>query len=202
MTLGRIKTVNGHFVPEAASALQKCLRRGLLDDAIYWAVDLHLSGFGEYVWKRLRIVSSEDVGPADRYLPATIEALYVRFQDQVKAKKKSGAPAGDRLTLVHAVYLLATAPKSRVIDHATLHHFRNHAELRRDVPDFALDQHTNRGRAMGRGADHFFTEGTQLANESEEIKDPYRKLARAAMNKPAPADAVPEIDAKEQKLFD
>ncbi|KYK50419.1 hypothetical protein A1D31_20135 [Bradyrhizobium liaoningense] len=30
------------------------------------------------------------------------------------------------------------------------------------MPDFALDMHTMRGKAMGRGLDHFRTEGAKL----------------------------------------
>jgi replication-associated recombination protein RarA len=155
MSLERIKTANGHSVAEAASALQKAIRRSELDDAIYWAVDLYLIGYGEYVWRRLKIIASEDVGLADRYLPATLAALHDTYRDQVKAGKKRNGQAGERLSLVHAVTLLVTAPKSRLVDNATICHLREHAERRREVPDYALDMHTRRGREKGRDAAHF-----------------------------------------------
>ena len=31
---------------EVASALQKCIRRGLADDALFWATELDIAGFG------------------------------------------------------------------------------------------------------------------------------------------------------------
>ena len=107
MSLYKVTTVNGHLLPEVVSALQKCIRRGQVDDALYWAVDMYLTGYDEYAWKRLRIMASEDVGPAEPNLPATIEALYHTYTDLKKKKDESHAP--QRLQFVHAVILLATA---------------------------------------------------------------------------------------------
>ncbi|MDZ4819198.1 MAG: hypothetical protein SGJ20_09525 [Planctomycetota bacterium] len=185
MSLELITTVNGHRMTEAASALQKTIRRGLVDDAIYWAADIYLSGFGEYLWKRLRIITSEDIGPADRYLPATIAALHANYQEALAAGKKGAKFTGERLYVFHAVVLLATAPKCRIVDHVMIHHLRCHAELKRDVPDYALDQHTQRGRKLGRGVDHFFNEGTTLSNY---VDDEYKELARKAMQSKPPAE--------------
>jgi replication-associated recombination protein RarA len=177
MSLYKVTTVNGHSLPEVVSALQKCIRRGLVDDALYWAVDMYLTGYDEYCWKRLRIMASEDVGPAEPHLPATIAALYATYTDLKKKKDDRHAP--QRLQLVHAVILLAQARKSRVVDHALIYHYGNHAKLKREIPDCALDKHTLRGKAMGRGAEHFFAEGSKLENEAGE--DPYRELARETL---------------------
>ena len=177
MSLYKVTTVNGHALPEVVSALQKCIRRGLLDDALYWAVDMYLTGYDEYCWKRLRIMASEDVGPAEPCLPATIAALYSTYSDLKKKKDEAHAP--QRLQLVHAVILLATARKNRIVDHALIHHFENHAKLKREIPDCALDKHTARGKRLGRGAEHFFAAGIKLENESGD--DPYRDLARRTL---------------------
>ena len=79
------------------------------------------------------------------------------------------------------------------MDHALIHHFENHAKLKRDIPDCALDKHTARGKRMGRGAEHFFAEGIKLTNETGE--DPYRELARqtlTAKTSAEPTEAEPE----------
>jgi replication-associated recombination protein RarA len=195
MSLYAVTTVNGHLLPEVVSALQKCIHRGQVDDALYWAVDMYLTGYDEYAWKRLRIMASEDVGPAEPNLPATIEALYHTYTDLKKKKDETHAP--QRLQFVHAVILLATARKNRVVDHALIHHFGNHASLKRDIPDFALDKHTLRGKRLGRGFDHFFAEGGKLANEAGE--DPYREQARQTLTA-KPAEKSPLADA-EPRLF-
>jgi replication-associated recombination protein RarA len=171
------------------SALQKRIRRGLVDDSLYWAVDMYLTGYDEYCWKRLRIMASEDVGPAEPNLPATIEALYHTYTDLKKKKDEAHAP--QRLQLVHTVILLATARKKRVVDHALIHHFGNHATLKRDIPDCALDKHAAAGKRLGRGAEHFFAEGIKLENASGD--DPYRELARQTLT----AGAVMESTASD-----
>ncbi len=195
MSLYKVTTVNGHLLPEVVSALQKCVRRGLVDDALYWAVDMYLTGYDEYCWKRLRIMASEDVGPAEPALPATVEALYHTYADLKKKKDEAHAP--QRLMLIHAVILLAQARKNRVVDHALIHHFGNHAALKRDIPDCALDKHTARGKRLGRGAEHFFAEGTKLANEAGD--DPYRDLARETLT--AKTEAAAEPAGAEPRLF-
>lgn len=187
MSLYKVTTVNGHLLSEVVSALQKCIRRGLVDDALYWAVDMYLTGYDEYCWKRLRIMASEDVGPAEPDLPATIAALYATYTELKKKKDEAHAP--QRLQLVHAVILLATARKNRVVDHALIYHFENHARLKRAVPDFALDKHTAAGKRLGRGTDHFFAEGIKLANESGD--DPYVELARQTLAAEPAAAPVP-----------
>jgi replication-associated recombination protein RarA len=43
-------------------ALQKTIRRGEAEAAVYWAAELDRRGFGPQCWKRLRVIVSEDVG--------------------------------------------------------------------------------------------------------------------------------------------
>ncbi|HEX4590682.1 MAG TPA: hypothetical protein VH120_12170, partial [Gemmataceae bacterium] len=112
-------------------------------------------------------------------------------------KKKDEAHAPQRLMLVHAVILLAQARKNRIVDHALIHHFGNHARLKREIPDCALDKHTAAGRRLGRGAEHFFAEGIKLANESGD--DPYHALARQTLTA-APVVESATSDA-EARLF-
>jgi hypothetical protein len=47
-----------------------------------------------------------------------------------------------------------------------------------EIPDWALDRHTRRGRQRSRGNHHFFEEGALLAGET--IPDPYAAEGRAA----------------------
>jgi hypothetical protein len=83
------------------------------------------------------------------------------------------------------------------VDHALVHHFENHAKLKREVPDYTLDKHTARGKRLGRGAERFFAEGIKLANESGD--DPYRELARQTLTAtPTVQSAVSE---GEPRLF-
>lgn len=174
MTFSELTSVGGYKLGEAASAMQKCIRRGLEPDALFWATELDISGYGEYVWKRLKIITSEDVGLASPQLAATVHALYLCWLEQRKKADVRHGP--ERLFLVHAVILLARSPKSRLVDHALIA-FYEAQRPPRPIPDFALDKHTARGKALRRGHEHFWTQGAQIANAGD-VSDPYLDTAR------------------------
>ena len=188
MTFSQLTSVGGYNLAEVASALQKSIRRGLEQEALFWATELDISGYGEYCWKRLRIITSEDVGLAGPNLPATIQALSCAWTEQRKKKDERHGP--ERLFLVHAVILLARAAKSRLVDHALIVYYEARAQLPTpQMPDYALDKHTPRGRKLRRGHDHFWTEGAQIANPASLGLDPYYETAKVCRT-----DANPEND--------
>jgi len=177
----QLHTPGGHLCGEVASALQKEIRRGHEQDALYWATELDLAGYGGYVWKRLRIIASEDVGPADSNVAVQIRVLYENWVEQRKADKDEAVSLNAAIFLVHAVILLARAAKSRIVDHALMVMFEgDRAPV--EIPDYALDKHTARGRKMGRGHDHFFDVAAQLNNQAK-LADPYAKAGRIARSR-------------------
>jgi replication-associated recombination protein RarA len=170
------QSAGGYLLGEVASALQKSIRRGLEDDALFWATELDISGFGEYAWKRLKIMASEDVGLADPLAAVAVQSLYQSWKEQRSKKDTKHEP--ERLFFVHAVLLLARARKSRMIDHALIAFYEaDRASIRREVPDFALDKHTAAGRKLRRGHSHFWEEGARVENAAP-LADPYRERAR------------------------
>lgn len=201
-----LRTAKGHDFFEVSSALQKSIRRGLEDEAMYWAVELFNSNYAEYVWKRLRIIASEDVGLASPGIASEIMALYQSHKLQAAKKDTDNAP--ERLFLTHAVILLCRVPKSRVIDWALLYHWNRHGQTSRPIPDFALDKHNDRGRALGRGFKHFLEEGTRLVNMANPVEDEqYKARAETVLNlnpnettlSMFPAPAVPVAKGKAPK---
>ena len=154
--------------------MQKSIRRGDEDAALFWATELDVSGYGEYCWKRLRIIASEDVGVASD-VTVKIRCLYDNWIDQRKKADIKHGP--ERLFLVHAVIELARAKKSRMVDHALIVFYEG-AREKREIPDYAKDMHTGEGRRMGRGVEHFWTERAQTENKAGG-DDPYYQLARA-----------------------
>ena len=60
MQFGQLATEGGYLNSECTSAMQKRIRRGLEEDALFWATELDIAGYGAYVWKRLQIIASED----------------------------------------------------------------------------------------------------------------------------------------------
>jgi replication-associated recombination protein RarA len=178
----QMTTVNGYDFFEVSSALQKCIRRGIDDDALYWGVELYLSNYGEYVWKRLKIMVSEDIGLAEPYLASTIQALYDTYKEQSKKKDDKHKP--ERLQLIHAILLCSRAKKSRLIDWALNYHFNVH-NIKKNLPDFAYDKHTRKGKQMGRGMRHFFDEGCKMHNHHiQELEEIYmEKCEEILINK-------------------
>lgn len=188
MSKYQLKTNKGYDLFEVASALQKSIRRGLEEEAMYWAVELYNSGYTEYLWKRLKIISSEDIGLAEPYISTNIQSLYSMYVDQAKkTKANDDKNAPERLFLTHAVFMLSRAFKSRLIDWALIHFWNTHDFVAKDIPDFALDKHNERGRKLGRKWKHFFEEGTLLENRAGvDGEDYYREKARSSISSPGP----------------
>jgi replication-associated recombination protein RarA len=178
-------TQNGYDTNEVVSALQKAVRRSNPDAAIYWAVELTRSGYGAWCWKRLRTIASEDIGPAAPGLAADIRALYENWKQEQKSEDKDNK-AGV-LYLIHACMALCLAPKNRAVDWAAWAYDRM---PRLEIPDEALDQHTMRGKRMGRGSEHFIEEASKLEQPIATpslLQDYYRRL----MQQPKVSKAAP-----------
>ena len=158
-------TPHGHQFGEAASALQKSIRRGLEMDALYWAAQLDLAGYGKYVWRRLMVIASEDIGLADK---EAVLRTYAHWQTWLEYGRNKGQEYNQRGAMAQAVMDLSRCPKSRICNDATAVWMQiesGDTEFRREVPDYALDMHTPQGRRMGRGIRHYFEEGAKLENE-------------------------------------
>jgi replication-associated recombination protein RarA len=196
MQFGQLKTASGYLNSECTSAMQKCIRRGLEEGALFWATELDLAGYGAYVWKRLQIIASEDIGLADPNVCVQVRALYEDWAEQRKNAEKDRRSITGRIFLVHATLICVRAKKSRMVDTALITMYESERP-EREIPDFALDMHTTKGRALNRGVRHFFTEGTAIENaERALLPDPYYKRAREARRKMRHGDAE-QLDLEE-----
>jgi replication-associated recombination protein RarA len=121
------------------------------------------------LWNRLKIIASEDIGPADPVMPLLIDYP----QKQYLTEKSKLAESAYKLYLMNAVVCLCRSQKSRITDDLL-----NIVYIEREregkflpIPDFALDKHTARGKAMGKGIEDFFSEGNIVNNEA--FPNPY-----------------------------
>ncbi len=73
----RTTTEHGFAADEVISALQKSLRRGLLDNALLlgWEMFATSPELEEKLWARLCVISVEDVGFGNRDCPMLVETL-------------------------------------------------------------------------------------------------------------------------------
>ena len=166
-------TAKGYDLHEVISALQKEIRRCKEYEAVYWARELE-SLNPKALWNRLKVIASEDIGLADPLASLIVDVLEKQYYDAVDRKNDSS-----RLFLVHAVLYLARSPKSRMVDNLLAVVYNDENKL--EIPDYALDMHTYRGRKMGRGLDHFFAEGAKL--EKQAFEDPYEEEAFEVLKK-------------------
>lgn len=149
---------------ECASALQKSVRRGYERDALFFGMELYGSGYSKYLWKRIFIMVSEDIGLANPDLPQRVRALYDNWLIISEKNVNDGT-----LPVIHAIVELCRSPKSRTLDHAKV--WALFTDYRPDVPDYALDTHTRRGKKMGRNLDFFKNEGSKI-NDEVDLKNP------------------------------
>ena len=178
----RVKSRNGIAVDELRSALQKSIRRGLLENALLVGYEMFQTGpeAERMLWERLLIISVEDVGLGRPDAPVLVNALH-------QMHTEFAWPGGDRfLFAAHAIRVLATSPKDRTTDELAnlIAHKVDVDGVRPDVPDVALDVHTRRGQLMGRGLVHFLEEGAQVENELPGRDLSYRKRLLALYDIP------------------
>lgn len=168
----RMQTVHGFAADELVSTLQKSIRRGLVENAALVAYEMFASGpeFEDQVWRRLEIISVEDVGCGRIEAPVLLHAL-----DDFRRRAARESP--DRLIyLIHAVRVLALSRKDRTSDEMAnwVRQAVDGGSSRPEVFDVALDMHTRRGQEMGRDFRHWFTEGARVDNEVDDRDLTYR----------------------------
>jgi len=162
---------NGYVMFEVVSALQKSVRRNDEQGAMYWALEF-LPKYEAYLWRRLLIIAQEDIGLAS---PDTVQFVTAQCQAWFTLRRL-GANGECRLALANTILSMCRSPKSRLADHfqCVVMYSRNGTKY--EIPDYALDKHTLRGKQMGRSWDHFLTEGALLRPQAD-VRDPYAESA-------------------------
>ena len=161
----KLETAGGYDMKEVSSALQKSVRRGQEREAVFWAMQME-SRFHKYLWKRLIVIAHEDIGIAAPDVIMFVEQCKQHYFEMLDA----GHP--ENLPLINAVVAMVRAPKTRVA--ISLHVLIYETDVMYDIPDEALDMHTERGRKLKRGMVHFHDVASQLVNEDESL-DPHKK---------------------------
>lgn len=142
-----LRLIGEYPFDEVASSLQKMIRRSKEYEAVYWAYIFHHSGYGQYLWRRLSIITCEDICNATPIAPVIVSSLQ---QSWLLLHKHIKEPTLDKFILaVQAVLFLCRAKKSRENDSLSClieENFKSGKRL--EVDDVSLDSHTERGRAV------------------------------------------------------
>ncbi len=176
----RVRTRHDFPADEVISALQKEIRRGHTENAALLAYEMLITSaeLENYLWKRLLVISVEDVGLGNPQAAVIVHHLY-----QMHLVYNRGE--GDRLLFaIHAVRVLCESPKDRATDEMInwIKQAVDSGEVLPEIPEDALDMHTARGQAMGRGPRHFWEVAAQLEPEWSERDKTYRQRVLAMLD--------------------
>lgn len=154
----------GYVFGEVTSAMQKEVRRGDEEAAVYWGLLLYEAS-PIYAWKRVVITACEDIGHGD---PATV--AQVCSLANAWAFVKLGSWQVDPNMIVLAIMLLCRAPKSteaddlkNLIDQAQKSYLLDEGKVGlRPIPEYALDCHTKAGKADGKTERDWFADRAEM----------------------------------------
>ena len=175
-----VTTTAGFAADEVISALQKSIRRGLMENAVLlaWEMFRTSEALEDKLWARLTVIAVEDIGFGRPDAPVLIETL---FQQHLRFSW----PEHDRfLFAVHAIRLLATSAKERTSD--DLANWAKQAstlgEAAPEILDVALDMHTRAGQERGRDYRFFMEEASRVIPELEGRDTKWRDWIIAALD--------------------
>ena len=128
------------------------------------------------MWRRLLAISVEDVGFGDTHAPLQVYTLFKMAQEFPYSD-------GDQpMFFMHAIRYLCRCKKERTTDNIKNQIIKEWEHGKKpEVPDYAYDLHTAKGRAMGRDEMHFLTEASRVEPYYEtegaaEIYEKYKAL--------------------------
>lgn len=174
-----LKTPGGYKLDEVVSSLQKAIRRGQEEKALFWMMELIKGRYIAYLWRRLSVIVVEDIGLADPSASILINAL-AQLNERVNKKYYT-----ETFHPAMAVLYLCRAKKSREVDYICDYiDLKRKSGLRLKVPPEALDEHTEKGRELlkqlsgdyQKNADEkFYYEGILLNKPVSIEGDKYKK---------------------------
>lgn len=187
------KLKGGYKFDEVASALQKCVRRGLEREASFWAMILFKSGFSGYLKRRLAVIIHEDVGVANPIALIMANQLYADGTTKKVDKKYESASfrGDDFLPIVNAIVIACRGKKTRIGDEL-INLLQDGIDKWGDMlemPEYAIDPHTDRGKEKHgywesgtreqsqTRIKNWFDKWAMLDNEAteEELPNPYKE---------------------------
>jgi replication-associated recombination protein RarA len=157
------------------SALQKSIRKADESLAVRLAYECYVTStqFEEKMWNRLLVISVEDIGFANTDAPAYVKTLNA-------LRKEFPYGDGDRpIFFIQAIRYLCQSKKERSSDqikNIIMKEFER--GIIPEIPDYAADMHTLKGRALGRDVFQFLDEGSTVTPLWEKYDDRYWKQLR------------------------
>ena len=164
-----LKTVSGYPADQVISALQKEIRRGNIENACFFGLELLESEdiFIDKFWERMSVIVVEDI--SDNEAICQINVLKNTFYELKTSK------IWDRhMQAIKAIKILCQAKKDRFVseiyDYLKL---KRKEGLKINIPDYALDMHTKIGKEKQRDYLHFLEVSSKIINGDEKRNKKY-----------------------------
>ncbi len=184
-----ITSRNGIPGDELVAGLQKSIRRADTEIAVDIAYEMYITSeaFEDKLWRRLTIIAAEDIGFGN------VDAITV-INNLDEARKKFPYNDGDRpFFFIHAIRFLTRQPKERSSDHLKNLVIKKFEQgYVPEIPDYAYDCHTVKGRAKGRDVIHFLDEASKVTPLMEGYDDSLRLELREVVKKEIEEDIKPK----------
>lgn len=178
---------------EVVSCLQKAIRRGLKEEAMYWALEMSDHGYAAYLWRRLAVICVEDCAGDLTNAPYVASCHYL--SDLAMKGKKNEAETD---AVACAIVKMCDSIKGRMpSDLSWVVHSKKKAGWKLEVPDYAKDKHTESGRRRGisgkEGFFHFAIHGRKCDREldSEDTRHYRRECLKYSG---IPEEGIEELD--------
>lgn len=164
-----LTTEHGYKLDEAVSSLQKAIRRGDEELALFFTLEM-VRRYHKLLWKRLSVISVEDIeDPMASVIVSSMRAGFYFVNDE-KGKIKT------RLFATKAVLFLCRSVKSRESDHAQLYMDKKVANgYLPKIEDYVVDCHTRKGKIAGKTKEQFFLDEQEALDNKG--KDNYYEKA-------------------------
>ncbi len=161
----KIVSRNGIKGDLLVSGLQKSIRRGEMEIAVRIAYEMYITSpqFEDKLWRRLIAISVEDIGFGDTNAPILINSLN-------QMRREFPYDDGDRpIFFFMAIRYLCACKKERSTDELKNIVIKEFEQgIIPKIPDYALDMHTDEGRALGRDVEHFLKEASIVIPHCDE----------------------------------
>lgn len=119
----------------------------------------------ESIWKIIRMVALQKCCVSNSEIVSAVKSLQELF---TILKANGNKRNEENLQFVHAILLISRCQENDTKFHDNLY---NRERKRLDIPDWALDMHTRRGKMKGRGNDYFYTDSAKIENWDENVSD-------------------------------
>ncbi|NQZ85188.1 MAG: hypothetical protein HRU03_05720 [Nanoarchaeales archaeon] len=177
ISFSTLKTKNNYPADQVVSALQKEIRKGNFENAVFYTLEMLESGerFVTKFWERMVVVVVEDISDNDCIVQ--IKSLKDTFFDLKDTK-----PWDKDMQAIKAVKILCEAKKDRIVSEIYDYmKIQRNQGYKLDIPEYAIDMHTKKGKELNLNYLDFLQRSSKIENQiGNKDKKYYHKLLELA----------------------